>query len=98
MLRRRLDTWNFDLDQLLLGAMLFTLISFLFPTIFVYYVLFASVSLVDYILLCEKLSISVGKVRSLNAAGRHTGRFGSCQPLSTVCPYAKVERSIEASR
>ena len=43
VLRRRLDDWNFDLDQLLLGAMLFTLISFLFPTILVYYLLFASV-------------------------------------------------------
>ncbi|EJD03990.1 Gpi1-domain-containing protein [Fomitiporia mediterranea MF3/22] len=41
VLRRRLDSWYYDLDQLLLGAMLFTLSSFLFPTVLVYYVLFA---------------------------------------------------------
>ncbi|KAH8120284.1 Gpi1-domain-containing protein [Phellopilus nigrolimitatus] len=41
VLRCRLDDWSYDLDQLLLGAMLFTLVSFLFPTIAAYYVLFA---------------------------------------------------------
>lgn len=41
VLRKRLDDWDYDLDQLILGSMLFTLISFLFPTITVYYVLFA---------------------------------------------------------
>lgn len=42
-LRRRLDDWNYDLDQLLLGAMLLTLINFLFPTVTVYYMIFALV-------------------------------------------------------
>ncbi|THH09468.1 hypothetical protein EW145_g1986 [Phellinidium pouzarii] len=41
VLHQRLDNWNYDLDQLLLGAMLFTLVSFLFPTILVYYIGFA---------------------------------------------------------
>ncbi|PAV22351.1 n-acetylglucosaminyl transferase component gpi1 [Pyrrhoderma noxium] len=41
VLRKRLDDWDYDLDQLILGTMLFTLISFLFPTISVYYILFA---------------------------------------------------------
>ncbi|KAL5495298.1 GPI1 [Sanghuangporus weigelae] len=41
VLRARVDDWDYDLDQLLLGAMLLTLINFLFPTITVYYMLFA---------------------------------------------------------
>lgn len=43
VLRNRIDSWDYDLDQLLLGAILFTLITFLFPTVLVYYVLFAMV-------------------------------------------------------
>ncbi|OCB88557.1 hypothetical protein A7U60_g4260 [Sanghuangporus baumii] len=41
VLRARVDDWDYDLDQLLLGAMLLTLVNFLFPTITVYYILFA---------------------------------------------------------
>ncbi|KAG8904001.1 phosphatidylinositol N-acetylglucosaminyltransferase subunit gpi1 [Tulasnella sp. 403] len=41
VLRNRTDSWDYDLDQLLLGTILFTLITFLFPTILVYYTLFA---------------------------------------------------------
>ncbi|KAI5123624.1 hypothetical protein M0805_003438 [Coniferiporia weirii] len=50
ILHRRLDDWNYDLDQLLLGAMLFTLVSFLSPTISVYYVVFALLRLAVIIL------------------------------------------------
>ena len=41
VLRKRLDSSDYDLDQLLLGTILFTLLSFLIPTVLVYYVLFA---------------------------------------------------------
>jgi hypothetical protein len=44
VLQRRLDSWDYSLDQLLLGTMLFTLVTFLSPTIIVYYGLFATVS------------------------------------------------------
>lgn len=40
VLRNRLDSCDYDLDQLLLGTILFTLLFFLFPTVVVYYVLF----------------------------------------------------------
>ena len=43
VLRNRTDTWSYDIDQLLFGTMLFTLIAFLFPTALVYYVFFAGV-------------------------------------------------------
>jgi phosphatidylinositol glycan class Q protein len=43
ILRNRIDSCDYDLDQLLLGTSLFTLLTFLFPTIVIYYVTFAVV-------------------------------------------------------
>ncbi|CAG8593683.1 11642_t:CDS:10 [Ambispora leptoticha] len=40
-LRNRIDSCDYALDQLLLGTILFTLLTFLFPTIVVYYATFA---------------------------------------------------------
>lgn len=40
ILRNRTDTWNYDMDQLMLGTILFTLVTFLLPTVTVYYMLF----------------------------------------------------------
>ncbi|KDQ60544.1 hypothetical protein JAAARDRAFT_125431, partial [Jaapia argillacea MUCL 33604] len=42
VLRGRIDHWDYDLDQLLLGTMLFTHVAFLSPTIVTYYALFAT--------------------------------------------------------
>ena len=44
ILRQRLDHCDYDKDQLLLGTMLFTVLSFLFPTTAVFYFLFATVT------------------------------------------------------
>ncbi|KAI9336920.1 N-acetylglucosaminyl transferase component-domain-containing protein [Obelidium mucronatum] len=41
VLRNRVDNAEFDLDQLLVGTILFTLLVFLFPTVAVYYILFS---------------------------------------------------------
>ena len=41
----RLDDATYELDQLLLGTILFTLTAFLFPTIYVYYLAFAATRL-----------------------------------------------------
>jgi phosphatidylinositol glycan class Q protein len=41
VLRKRMDSWEYDLDQLLFGTILFTLVSFLFPTVVAYHALFA---------------------------------------------------------
>ncbi|CAA7269384.1 unnamed protein product [Cyclocybe aegerita] len=46
VLRKRTDSWAYDIDQLLFGTVLFTLLAFLFPTALVYYVLFAGLRLV----------------------------------------------------
>jgi phosphatidylinositol glycan class Q protein len=37
VLRKRIDSYDYDLDQLLLGTMLFTILVFLFPTTALYY-------------------------------------------------------------
>lgn len=56
-LRNRTDRWDYDVDQLLLGTILFTLAAHLFPTILVYYALFALVRLLLIVLhaSCETL-------------------------------------------
>ncbi|KAG1754179.1 N-acetylglucosaminyl transferase component-domain-containing protein [Suillus lakei] len=41
VIRNRTDPWDYDVDQLLLGTILFTLVAYLFPTVLVYYILFA---------------------------------------------------------
>ncbi|RNF20409.1 putative UDP-GlcNAc:PI a1-6 GlcNAc-transferase [Trypanosoma conorhini] len=40
-LRRRTDTYDFEVDQMLMGTLLFTVTVFLFPTLAVYYLYFA---------------------------------------------------------
>lgn len=50
VLQNRLDSWDYSLDQLLLGTMLFTLVAFLSPTIVVYYGLFAAARLVTILM------------------------------------------------
>jgi len=42
VLRHRIDSCDYDLDQLLLGTILFTLLVFLLPTVFVFYLTFAT--------------------------------------------------------
>lgn len=41
MLRNRIDSCDYDLDQLLVGTILFTLLFFLLPTVVVFYLNFA---------------------------------------------------------
>lgn len=42
VLRNRIDSCDYELDQLLLGTILFTLLFFLLPTVLVFYITFAS--------------------------------------------------------
>lgn len=48
VLRKRTDSWLFDVDQLLFGTVLFTLLAFISPTTMVYYAFFALVSISFY--------------------------------------------------
>ncbi|KAJ3273225.1 phosphatidylinositol N-acetylglucosaminyltransferase subunit gpi1 [Terramyces sp. JEL0728] len=45
-LRNRIDAAEYDLDQLLLGSTIFTILVFLLPTVAVFYLLFSSANLV----------------------------------------------------
>lgn len=44
LLRKRVEPAVYEVDQLLLGTILFTLAAFLFPTVLFYYLTFAAVS------------------------------------------------------
>ncbi|EMD37659.1 hypothetical protein CERSUDRAFT_50025 [Gelatoporia subvermispora B] len=50
VLRMRLESWDYDIDQLLLGTILFTLTTFLQPTVMTYYALFATTRLLIIII------------------------------------------------
>jgi phosphatidylinositol glycan class Q protein len=43
-LRHRVDSYDYEIDQLFLGTLLFTVTIFLLPTIFTYYAFFSLVS------------------------------------------------------
>lgn len=50
VLRNRIDSCDYDLDQLLLGTILFTLLFFLLPTVAVFYATFAGARIVIIVL------------------------------------------------
>ncbi|KAI0003298.1 N-acetylglucosaminyl transferase component-domain-containing protein [Russula compacta] len=41
VLHRRIDSWHYEVDQLILGTLLFTLFTFSFPTLLIYGILFS---------------------------------------------------------
>ena len=43
VLRKRVDTCNYDVDQLFIGTLLFTILLFLFPTTTLFYAVFTGV-------------------------------------------------------
>ena len=57
VLRNRTDSWNYEVDQLLFGTILFTLVAFLLPTVLIYYVFF---TLVRYLPYCRSANINCG--------------------------------------
>ncbi|XP_065838494.1 phosphatidylinositol N-acetylglucosaminyltransferase subunit Q-like [Oscarella lobularis] len=50
ILRRRVDSFQYDKNQLLLGTLLFTILVFLLPTVAVYYLLFTMIRLAVLVL------------------------------------------------
>ena len=45
ILRNRVDSLEYDVDRLFIGTLLFTILLFLFPTILLYYTVFAALQL-----------------------------------------------------
>lgn len=54
VLRNRIDSCDYDLDQLLLGTILFTVLFFLLPTVIVFYLTFASARM---LIICMKAAL-----------------------------------------
>ncbi|KZS99340.1 Gpi1-domain-containing protein [Sistotremastrum niveocremeum HHB9708] len=44
-LRGRVDSWDYDVDQLFLGTILFALVAFILPTVSVYYTFFVAIQI-----------------------------------------------------
>ena len=98
VLRNRTDSWDYDIDQLLLGTMLFTLVSFLFPTVLVYYALFATVGDLP-IQMCDMADIAASESTFHIIPPRHPGAILSIpKPFPVVYFDAENERSGSSSR
>lgn len=59
ILRNRIDSCDYDLDQLLLGTSLFTLLMYLFPTVLIYYLTFALVSTISHLFLIQNTYVFI---------------------------------------
>ena len=99
MLHRRIDSWQYDIDQLLFGTMLFTLVTFLLPTVGTFYLLFAFVRS-TFIPCCSK-----PKYANITDATDHYSSHCFCghvdctfKYLSLTCNNTVGERSLEAAR
>jgi hypothetical protein len=57
VLRHRIDNCSYDLDQLVVGTILFTLLFFLLPTVCVYYLFFSSLRLFILLFECSLLGL-----------------------------------------
>lgn len=97
VLRNRIDPWDYDVDQLLFGTILFTLVAFLFPTILAYYTLFA---MVGNTVLLQFTWLILCLVTVFNCP--HTCPNGSSarfhQPFPSLCVVTESQRSMEAAR
>ncbi|KAF4588153.1 phosphatidylinositol N-acetylglucosaminyltransferase subunit gpi1 [Pleurotus pulmonarius] len=72
VLRHRTDSWQYDIDQLLFGTIIFTLLAFLFPTVLVYYLLFAATRLA--------IILAHGVLQTLLALLTHTPSTAPARP------------------
>jgi hypothetical protein len=86
VLRNRLDSTDYDLDQLLLGTILFTVLFFLFPTVIVYYVLFCSVPFYSGWLM-------KGAVDGDGRSDLFADRFGGVESFPAVCRHVAYKGS-----
>ena len=86
VLRNRIDSCDYDLDQLLLGTILFTLLFFLLPTVVVFYLTFASARMViislkavlDTLLACLNHFPLFALMLRVKDSRRLPGRIKSC--------------------
>ena len=89
VLHRRIDSWHYEVDQLILGTLLFTLFTFSFPTLLTYGILFALVcdlllwvSVKDNICIIDEVS---------NSSCQQSGEccHGADESLSAFCSFVE---------
>ena len=98
-MRNRTDSWDFDIDQLLLGTMLFTLVAFLFPTVVVYYTLFATVSDFARIAHSRETNAIISEPTCDTIPSCYAGDvIGFLEPLPIIHSYAENQRSGSIAR
>ncbi|KAF2864250.1 Gpi1-domain-containing protein [Piedraia hortae CBS 480.64] len=100
VLRNRIDRCDYDLDQLLLGTILFTLLFFLLPTVAVFYVTFAGgkmviitlQALLDTALACLNYFPLFALMLRVKDPRRLPGgiRFELCPSVDSTVPTAHV--------
>lgn len=96
VLRNRIDSCDYDLDQLLLGTILFTLLFFLLPTVLVFYFTFASArmaiislkALLDTMLAC----LNHFPLFALMLRIKDSRRLPGKNPLGRIFLFAKPAR------
>jgi N-acetylglucosaminyl transferase component (Gpi1) len=97
VLRNRVDSWTYDMDQLLLGTILFTLVVFLSPTVTCYYLLFALVgSISGFVESGSNCFLDATYDYRFVCNCRHS--LGLPQSLSSWRTDAKVERPRQTSK
>lgn len=94
VLRNRIDSCDYDLDQLLVGTILFTLLSFLLPTVVVFYLNFAIARMIiisfkasfDTLLSCLNHFPLFAVMLRIKDPRRLPGEF-TCSCLLTLDPW-----------
>ena len=98
VLRNRIDSCDYDLDQLLLGTILFTLLFFLLPTVLVFYITFTSArlaiislkALLDTLLACLNHFPLFALMLRVKDSRRLPGR--------SLCPVVLLSRLLIVAR
>lgn len=86
ILRRRIDSNNYELDQLLLGTLLFISLSFLVPTVLIFYITFTITSV-----------IILGITALMEIAMASLNHFPLFILLLRLKDYKRVPRGVETS-
>ncbi|UQC81006.1 N-acetylglucosaminyl transferase component, partial [Colletotrichum lupini] len=90
VLRNRIDSCDYDLDQLLVGTILFTLLFFLLPTVVVFYLNFAVARMAASVLNFEiPLTIDLIILPTSHRPPSSTSRY-IIPPLSPPCVYREI--------
>jgi N-acetylglucosaminyl transferase component (Gpi1) len=102
VLHRRTDSWHYEVDQLILGTLLFTLFTFILPTLLTYALLFTLVRKIQFGVgvnaRSDLVTRAVDEVRSCHHLQHLEPRGQSDEPFPTVRSSAENQGSEEITR